>query len=75
MHRLSLISLAALVAVGGILAFAVFVHPALLSSPAQPQAGPPVTGSSGAGSNSTLLSQPPASQTGGDDGGGGSLDS
>lgn len=74
MHRLSVISLAALVVVGGILAFTVFVHPAVLASPAQSQLGPNSAGSNGTGSNSTLLTQPPASQTGGDDGGG-SLDS
>ncbi|MDG6991111.1 MAG: hypothetical protein JRM99_06780 [Nitrososphaerota archaeon] len=70
MHRLSLISLVALVAVGGILAATVFVHPASLFSPAQSQTAPQAPGATGTGSNSTLLSQPPASQTGGDDGGG-----
>ncbi|MDE1857984.1 MAG: hypothetical protein KGI26_02815 [Thaumarchaeota archaeon] len=69
MHKLSLMSLVALMAVGGILALAVFVHPALLSSPVQSQSGPSPPLTNGAGSNSTLLTQPPVSQGGGDDGG------
>lgn len=75
MHKLSVISLAALVAVGAILAFAVFVHPAALASPAQSQSTSHPSGSNGTGSNSTLLTQPPTSQAGGDDDGGGTLDS
>jgi hypothetical protein len=74
MHKLSVVSLAVLVAAGGILAFAVFLHPAGLPSPVQSQPASHTIGSNGIGSNSTLLTQPPTSQGSGDDGGGGSLD-
>ncbi|MDG6985594.1 MAG: hypothetical protein JRM73_02475 [Nitrososphaerota archaeon] len=73
MQRLSLISLAALVAVAGILALAVFVHPGVISSPAQGQSAG-AQGANQIGTNSSLLSQPPPSSSGGgsDDGGGSS---
>jgi hypothetical protein len=77
MHKLSMVSLVALLVVGGVLAFVVFVGPHLTAaqSPTQ-QAGPHTTTStststtSTTGTNSSLLTQPPTS-TGGDDGGSG----
>ena len=76
MHKLSMMSLIALVAVGGILASTLVIHPVAFASPAPSQnaAGTNLTNPGAAGSNSSLLTQPPASQTGGDDDGGGSFD-
>ncbi|MDG6988105.1 MAG: hypothetical protein JRN21_02140 [Nitrososphaerota archaeon] len=70
MQRLSVISVMALLAIGCVLAGAVFIHPLTAapsptSSPSTQGAAPPTA------SNSTLLTQPPATQSGGDDGGGG----
>lgn len=72
MHRLSVISLAALLVVGGVLAFVVFASPHVAAAPAQS------TGThtpQGAGTNSTLLTPPPASTGSGDDDGGSGFDS
>ena len=74
MHRLSVVSLAALLMVGGVLAFVVFVSPHAAAAPAPAQS----TGSqptSNNGTNSTLLTQPPASTGCGDDDGGSGFDS
>ncbi|MDG7007626.1 MAG: hypothetical protein JRN06_05225 [Nitrososphaerota archaeon] len=81
MHRLSLISLTALMAVGGVLAFSVFVSPQTLAAPAptlptQPATThaptPTSTGNStstASSTNSTLLTGLPTSHSGsGDDG-------
>ncbi len=74
MHKLSMVSLTALLAVGGVLAFVVFVSPNAAAAPApatnQP-ANSQVTATHTAGTNSSLLSQPPVSNgTGTDDGSG-----
>ena len=81
MHRLSLISLTALMAVGGVLAFSVFVSPQTLAAPSPalptPQATTHASTPASAGNststnsntNSTLLTGPPTSHSGsGDDG-------
>ena len=75
MQRLSKISVAVLLAIGCVIAGAVFIHPqsaapSHASSPTS-QGTPPTT--QPASSNGTLLTQPPAAQTG-DDGGGGTDD-
>ena len=69
MHRLSVISLAALMVVGGVLAFAVFVSPHASAAPAPTPSTGSQPASGGAGTNSTLLTQPPTSSGGGDDDG------
>lgn len=71
MHRLSVVSLSALLVVGGVLAFYVLAGPHTSAAPAPVQS----VGSHAApasSTNGTLLTQPPASTGSGDDGGSGS---
>jgi hypothetical protein len=73
MHKLSVVSMAALLAVGGLCAFLIFVNPingaVAFQSPAPSSPSPNVPGTQAGGSNSSLLTQPPPSTSGGDDGG------
>ena len=73
MHRLSVVSLAALLAVGGVLAFVVFASPHVTAAPPTPQAMG--LHPSSTGTNGTLLSQPPAPAGGGGDDDGSTFDS
>ena len=77
MHKLSVVSLTALLVVGGVLALAVFVNPHLATAAPAPSSATTQTQSTSShatttsttGTNSSLLSQPPTSTHTGDDGG------
>ena len=70
MQKLSVVSMAALLAIACFLALSIFVHPNS-AAPAQSPSGssPGVTNTSG--STGGLLTQPPPTQSGGGDGGSG----
>ena len=70
MQRLSVVSLAALLAIGGVLAFVTLIHPISAAPSQNAPTGSSLGANTSTASNSTLLSQPPTSLTGGDDGGG-----
>ena len=70
MQKLSVVSMAALLAVACFLALSIFVHPNS-AAPAQSQSGTGPAGATTTGSAGGLLTQPPPIQSGGSDDGGG----